>query len=328
MNALQPANPDSLATDANRIRAREPTMQPRVSVLLFTYNHERYIRACLESVLVSDYDPLEIFVWNNCSTDATGSILDYIAYRNEGPHEVTVHHSDYNYHPSFVPMNTAMARVRGEYIVFLSGDDYQAPERIRKSVDVMERSGAAASSCSAYLIDEEGRPTGTRNRLDEKDEFKQFSTAHDFATIPGSPVCFGAGLAWHRSVFDRFGPLQEGPRNADVMIPFRGALLGGNYYIDEPLVYRRLHEETIALPEARKQSQSEEDSMLIKERQLSNRLANFVRMTEEVEAFAPSRRRRREIRTVVQRMRGHTMRICSRWVEHRSAMAKAGIGIV
>lgn len=299
----------------------------KATILLFTYNHERYIRECLESVLASDFEPLEIYIWDNCSTDGTANIIRKILAGYSGLHEVLFHQSEYNYHPSFVPMNTAMEQVRGEYIVFISGDDYQVPHRVSTTIEAMRRTGAGAVSSSVFLVGANGEDLGQRNRLDDRPQFKEFFTAKEFASAPGSPVCFGAALAWHRSVFDRFGPLREGPRNADVMIPFRGALLGGNYYIRQPLVYRRLHENTISLPEARRNSVSETEELLIKERQLSNRLANFVRMTEDAIEFRSMTRRKWRTDAIIGQMRGHVLRISSRWVRHRSTMAQHGIGI-
>ena len=48
----------------------------RVSVLVTTYNHEKYIRQCLDSMTGQKTDfPFEIIVRDDCSTDGTGDII-------------------------------------------------------------------------------------------------------------------------------------------------------------------------------------------------------------------------------------------------------------
>ena len=50
-------------------------MQPRVSVIIPAYNHERFIGAAVESVLNQTCDDFELIIINDGSTDRTGDIV-------------------------------------------------------------------------------------------------------------------------------------------------------------------------------------------------------------------------------------------------------------
>lgn len=53
----------------------------KVSVAIVTFNSERYIRRCIESVFAQDYAPIEIVVVDNASTDRTVKILEELGGR-------------------------------------------------------------------------------------------------------------------------------------------------------------------------------------------------------------------------------------------------------
>lgn len=102
----------------------------KVSVLVVTYNHERYIAQALESVAVQDADfPYEILISEDCSTDGTRDIVRAFAARH--PERVRLLLSERN-----VRSNEVVARgiraARGEYIALLDGDDYwTAADKLR-----------------------------------------------------------------------------------------------------------------------------------------------------------------------------------------------------
>ena len=48
---------------------------PKVTVLLFSYNHEKFIRACMDSVLAQTFRDFELIVIDDCSTDATWELV-------------------------------------------------------------------------------------------------------------------------------------------------------------------------------------------------------------------------------------------------------------
>lgn len=99
--------------------------RPLVTVVVAVYNGERFLREALDSVVVQEYEPLEVLVVDDGSTDASGEIarsypsLRYLRQENRGP---------------AAARNAAIALARGELIAVADADDVQLPHRLSLQV--------------------------------------------------------------------------------------------------------------------------------------------------------------------------------------------------
>lgn len=120
---------------------------PRVSVVMCTYNGERYLREQLDSVLAQDYPLHEILVQDDCSTDGTWQILQsYQAAHPELIHIVRNEHQlgfNRNFH-------TALLRATGDFLAICDQDDIWFPQKIRRQVETI---GDADLCFSDYYTD-------------------------------------------------------------------------------------------------------------------------------------------------------------------------------
>jgi len=69
---------------------------PKASIILITYNHERFIKESLLSVLNQTYPNLEIIIADDCSSDDTRAIIKAILDQYQGKHQVILSHNDVN----------------------------------------------------------------------------------------------------------------------------------------------------------------------------------------------------------------------------------------
>lgn len=109
----------------------------RVSVLVITYNHERYISQALDSVLMqqTSFD-WEILVSEDCSTDRTRQIVKEYAARRQGLLRLLL--SEKNLHSNEV-VARAIRAAAGDYLALLDGDDYWlTSEKLQTQVDFMD----------------------------------------------------------------------------------------------------------------------------------------------------------------------------------------------
>src|ERR1700676_4365722 len=107
--------------------------KPYVSVLIDTYNHERFIAQAITSVLGQDMamDEVEIVVVDDGSTDRTPEIV----HRFE-PRVRVLRKTNGGQASAF---NAGIAECRGEIIAFLDGDDWWAPGKLGRVVEELQR---------------------------------------------------------------------------------------------------------------------------------------------------------------------------------------------
>jgi glycosyltransferase involved in cell wall biosynthesis len=110
----------------------------KVSVSIITYNHEKFIRQTLDSVLMQDANfEYEIVIGEDCSTDNTRNIL--LEYQNLYPGKIRLLLSGKNQGLVRNFMQTCRS-CEGEYVAMLDGDDYwTSSQKLQKQVDFLDQ---------------------------------------------------------------------------------------------------------------------------------------------------------------------------------------------
>ncbi len=109
----------------------------KLSIFLTTYNHELYIRQCLESVLKQKANfSYEIVLGDDASTDRTVEIIEQVM--QEYPGKIRLFANKVNIGASRNIYNL-LQQTRGKYITYLEGDDYwEITDEFQKSIDFLE----------------------------------------------------------------------------------------------------------------------------------------------------------------------------------------------
>lgn len=98
---------------------KDDCKQPRFSVIICTYNLEKIVKVSIESILTQRFKDFELILVDDCSTDKTYDVLKkYEAKDNR----VRVLKNEVNSGPG-TSRNNGVAVAKGEYIVYLDGDD-------------------------------------------------------------------------------------------------------------------------------------------------------------------------------------------------------------
>ncbi len=122
-------------------------IQPLVSVCVVTYNQEKYIRKCLESVVTQHVNfPIEIIVGDDASTDLTSMIVKEFSVEHTGLVRVIRHAK--NIGPTANVLSTYSA-AKGKYIAHLDGDDIMLPGKLQAQLEILE----ANPDCIACVHD-------------------------------------------------------------------------------------------------------------------------------------------------------------------------------
>ena len=98
--------------------------KPRITIVVTVYNKEKYIKKCLKSIFNQTDPAFELIIIDDQSTDNSFKICK--RYCNSLGYKVaTQTHSG----PA-AARNTGIALVDRDYIFFVDGDDYIAPNSI------------------------------------------------------------------------------------------------------------------------------------------------------------------------------------------------------
>jgi glycosyltransferase involved in cell wall biosynthesis len=125
-----------------------------VSVVIPVFNGERFIGRTLDSVLSQTYQPVEVVVVDDGSTDQTPHIVEAAAARDDRIRSVRIQNSGVG-----AARNCGIRQARGELIAPLDADDLWHPQKLALQVEVMRNSSAKVGLvyCWSLDIDENDR---------------------------------------------------------------------------------------------------------------------------------------------------------------------------
>ncbi len=100
-------------------------MNPKISIIIPVYNVEKYLSACLDSVLAQTFRDFEVVCVNDGATDRSLEILNEYAAKDQRIKIVSQENQG-----QAVARNTGIQQAQGEYIYFLDSDDWVHPQLI------------------------------------------------------------------------------------------------------------------------------------------------------------------------------------------------------
>jgi glycosyltransferase involved in cell wall biosynthesis len=210
--------------------------RPSVSVLIDTYNHERFIEAAIVSVLEQDFpaSDREILVIDDGSTDSTPEII-----RKFEPHVRYLRKENGGQASAF---NVGIPECQAEIIAFLDGDDWWARNKLTRVMDVMN------SDPSVGIV---GHGIVSVHR-DGSEQVEVLREGHRFQanTVEGARLLQRRGaflgtsrMAIRTELLGKIGPIpKEIFVQADEYLFALASVLAGVQILPEALTYYRLHE--------------------------------------------------------------------------------------
>jgi glycosyltransferase involved in cell wall biosynthesis len=212
-------------------------MRPTVSILIDTFNHERYIEQAIVSVLEqSALEPAdEILVVDDGSTDRTPEIVQRFA-----PRVRLLRKTNGGQGSAF---NAGIPKLSGEIVALLDGDDWWTRDKLAIVIDTFVKNpevGMVGHGCQ--ITDQ----AGTVTRVVQPDRtyhlgLRDVESARTYDRLKGF---FGTSrVAYRRSVLNRILPVpEELVFEADEYLWCIGAALTDFIALDQSLFYYRMHD--------------------------------------------------------------------------------------
>src|ERR1039457_6122850 len=130
---------------------------PKVSIVVPNYNHARYLRRRVESVLRQTFQDFEVILLDDCSPDDSRSILQEYA---DDP-RIRIEFNEVNSGSPFKQWNKGVRLAQGSYVWIAESDDYADERLLERLVAVLEKEPEAAFAyCRSWLVSADDRLDG------------------------------------------------------------------------------------------------------------------------------------------------------------------------
>lgn len=133
-----------------------------ISIVMSTYNGERYLREQVESILLSTVKDIELLICDDGSKDGTMEMLK--TYEEAYPQLIHIHKNEKNVGYTLNFLRGAL-RAKGDYIMFCDQDDVWKAEKVEKTLDKMKqlekssgKDAPLAIFTDALVVDEQLNP--------------------------------------------------------------------------------------------------------------------------------------------------------------------------
>ena len=213
---------------------------PKISVIIPTYNRAHLLPRAIESVLKQTFKDFELIIVDDASINNTNEIIN--KYKKKDKRIQYLKHNINSGGPA-KPKNTAIKISKGEYIAFLDSDDEWFENKLKKQIKVYEdhkNSAIGLVGCQAIKINE---ITKEKKLIQPPDELEIRSPESLKKTVP---VSFSSVMI-KKSVFKEVGLIDETIKvTDDTDLYIRISRKYKFLFIQEPLINYRVHNNNIS----------------------------------------------------------------------------------
>lgn len=208
---------------------------PLVSVIMPSYNHEKFIREAIESVLNQTFHDLELITIDDNSEDNSREIIEEFAKKDKRMRK-TFHKENLGIAKT---LNEGIKNSEGEYIALIASDDMWALDKLEKQLNILKKDENLIVWCNSAIID------GYSNLTGEKSSEKYNNATpdgHVFDEIINSWIS-GSGIMMKRENIEDVQFNEDLKYLNDTMFYLDLAHSHKFHYMEEALSKYRLHGE-------------------------------------------------------------------------------------
>jgi glycosyltransferase involved in cell wall biosynthesis len=215
---------------------------PKISVIIPLYNHEKYIKEAVNSVLNQSFDDFELIIINDGSTDNSGEVIKKIQDKR-------IHYYYQENQGAHATLNRGIGLAQGTYISILNSDDMYYSTRFEKMVRILEHDSSVHAVFSHIeFIDGNGNSIRFKrgaedNWLGRNPETSYKGNNHVILDLlAGNFLYTTSNLFCRKSVFDDIGYFSNLKYIHDYEFFLRLCYHYKVHIIEEPLLKYRFHE--------------------------------------------------------------------------------------
>lgn len=221
---------------------------PLVSVIVPSYNYEKYIEAALKSIYEQTYDQLELVVIDDNSKDNSCRIINELisseafSERFNNRIKFISHDQNQGAHNS---INEGIRVSQGEYVTILNADDLFESNRITQLIKHLFGSDSDFVFSRIKVIDGEGNDISTVSDqaisfINTQNSIKNFPSV-GWSLIPHNTAISTGNMLFSRDIFDKLNGFRNLKYCHDWDFALRCLLLSEPLFVESTYYYYRLH---------------------------------------------------------------------------------------
>lgn len=222
----------------------------KTSVVLATYNGEKYIREQLLSIMNQSEKVDEVLIQDDCSKDKTLEICQDFIESNNLDWTVVKNEQNKGFENNFI---SALKKVSGDIIFLCDQDDVWKEDKVQMMKKMMKDEKILSLASTVDLIDENGKvylkhlkhPNSNYNGI-KKITKKEFLSFFDY---------LGMTMAIRKSLVDCLDDEYDYDVSHDVLINFFAVKQDGFYFLDKALTKRRSVKENYSYKVGKKEAE-------------------------------------------------------------------------
>lgn len=205
-----------------------------VSVIIPTYNREKFISECVQSVLAQTLPAREIIIVDDGSTDATYNILRDLGFNSLSTKKTVLRYFFQQNRGVSSARNSGIKEARSEYIALLDSDDLWLKSKLDRQVSAFQNDTQSSRLCHTDEIWIRNGVRVNQHKKHKKHGGNVFQSCLKLCCISPSSAMM------HRSVFEDFGFFDEDlPACEDYDFWLRYSAKEDVNFIDEPLIIKK-----------------------------------------------------------------------------------------
>ncbi|BAZ41271.1 putative glycosyl transferase [Calothrix sp. NIES-4101] len=219
-------------------------MNPKVSIIIPSYNHSKYIIQTLNSVCNQTYENLEIIVIDDGSSDDSAKLISefsdprllFIQQNNQGAHAT---------------INRGLSMASGDYIAILNSDDLYMKNRIQTCLNIATNINKD-SMITSYIevVDSNGQALGIKEGYKNMFPYQPLYPEKTFITTDDpiknllmfNYIATTSNFFCHKSIIDKIGEFSPLRYVHDWDYFLRIAEYFPIHIINQPLLQYRVHQ--------------------------------------------------------------------------------------
>ena len=233
---------------------------PTVSVIVPNYNHARFLRRRIDTILDQTYSDFELILLDDYSTDESRAILREYA----SDPRVRLEFNEVNSGSTYRQWNKGVRLAEGKYVWIAESDDYADERFLERLIEIIERREKIAFAfCRSWRVTEDDRLKGFEDAYLQSHYQGPYRWDVDFCAegqqefqnnfLFINPVPNASAVVFRKAEYERVGGADESMiLCGDWKLWAAMALAGRIAYVSAPLNYYRLHHATVRSNTARK----------------------------------------------------------------------------